>query len=109
MMTIARVDGTDMEGYERHAAREAGRRLERFVGRYELERDVLLTVSRLGLQLRAKVADQPAFDIFAKAERDFVYKVVDAAISFHVGRRDVVTGLTLHNGGRSFFARRLGD
>ena len=76
---------------------------DRYTGRYELEPNVLFTITRDDEHLYAQLTGQPRFEIFPESERDFFYKVVDAQITF------VENGLVLHQNGRNQPAKRAGN
>jgi D-alanyl-D-alanine-carboxypeptidase/D-alanyl-D-alanine-endopeptidase len=74
---------------------------DRFVGRYALAPEFLITITREGNQLFAQATGQPRFEIFPKSEREYFFKVVDARITF------ADDALTLHQGGRDMRAPRV--
>jgi D-alanyl-D-alanine-carboxypeptidase/D-alanyl-D-alanine-endopeptidase len=75
--------------------------LEKYVGRYALAPEFLITITREGEQLFAQATGQPRFEIYPKSEREFFFKVVNAQITFGDD------ALTLHQGGRDMPARRV--
>jgi D-alanyl-D-alanine-carboxypeptidase/D-alanyl-D-alanine-endopeptidase len=76
--------------------------LEKYVGRYQLAPNFIITVTREGDQLYAQATGQPRFEIFAESPREFFLKVVDAQITFVVDASGRATGLVLHqNGGNA--------
>jgi CubicO group peptidase (beta-lactamase class C family) len=81
--------------------------LERYVGRYQLAPNFVITVTRDGSHLFAQATAQPRFEIFATGERDFFFKVVDAQLTFQVDGEGRVTGLVLHQNGADVPGRRL--
>jgi hypothetical protein len=93
---------------ERVAIKLDSRLFDAYVGQYELETGGNLTIRRDGDKLRAQLADQPSFQIFAESETNFFYKVVDAQLTFTKDPVGKVTGLVLHqNGDKS--ARKTAD
>ena len=78
--------------------------LERVVGIYAKD-GMRMTVSLDGDMPRARLAGQPAFDIFAESPSRFFLKVVDATLVFSpdAGRPDKVT---LHQGGQELVFTR---
>ncbi|MEZ6083810.1 MAG: DUF3471 domain-containing protein [Phycisphaerae bacterium] len=82
--------------------------LERYVGQYELIPSVKFDVTLKEDQLYVQLTGQPSFPVFAEAEDKFFYKVVEAAITFHV-EDGKTTALTLHQGGLDQRAKRLPD
>lgn len=75
--------------------------LDRYVGRYELAPNFILTVTREDNQLVTQATGQPKFPIFASSETEFFVKAFDAKLTF--GKDSVV----LHQGGRDMAAKRL--
>jgi hypothetical protein len=80
--------------------------LERYVGEYQFPHGGKVIVTRDGDQLKAQLSGQPAFDIYAKSETRFFYKVVIAEISFQIDDQEKVQSLTLHQGGLDQVAAR---
>jgi len=80
--------------------------LESFTGEYVLAPGAVLKVTRSGNQLLAQLTGQPAFRIYPEAENRFYYRVVDAQLAFDRDAGGKVTGLTLHQNGRSTKAPR---
>lgn len=81
--------------------------LARYVGRYELAPNVVLTISRHGGSLLAQVADRAAVPIYPESEKQFFYKVVDAQITFVTDASGSATSLMFRQNGRDISARRL--
>jgi D-alanyl-D-alanine-carboxypeptidase/D-alanyl-D-alanine-endopeptidase len=69
---------------------------EGYVGRYKLGQTSVLTITRDGEQLYAELTGQPRAAIYAKGERDFFYKIVDAQISFHADAQGHIIALVFH-------------
>lgn len=80
--------------------------LDRYVGRYELAPDFILTITREGSQLKGQATGQPQVDLFASSENTFFLKVVNARITFDVtaGRAE---SLTLYQNGRQIPGKRI--
>jgi CubicO group peptidase (beta-lactamase class C family) len=78
-----------------------------YVGRYQLAPTFIITVTREGGRLFAQATNQPKFEIFPEAERDFFYKVVDAQITFEIGSQGRATALILHQNGANMPAQRI--
>ena len=83
--------------------------LKRYVGRYALQPGFDITVTHDERQLFAQATGQPRAEIYASAESEFFYRVVDARITFHVDDEGSTTSLTLHQAGRALRARKLPD
>ena len=58
--------------------------LDGYVGRYQLTPEIVITITREQAKLMAQLTGQPAFEVFASAEREFFYKVVNAQLTFEV-------------------------
>jgi bla regulator protein BlaR1 len=82
--------------------------LDRYTGSYQLTPNAVLTMTREGDRLFAQLTGQPKAEIFAKSEREFFYKIVDAQISFESDRQGgIATGLVLHQNGANMPAPRI--
>ncbi len=80
--------------------------LDRWVGRYQLAPDFVLTVTREGTRLFVQATGQPKLEVFAESPSRFFYKVVDAQITFE-GESGPAARLVLHQGGRDMPAKRI--
>ncbi len=79
--------------------------LERYVGRYELAPGAVVEVTREGKRMFAQLTGQPRFEVFAKSERRFFWKVVKAEVEF---RGEGKAGeLMLFQNGREIPAKRV--
>jgi hypothetical protein len=83
--------------------------LDGYLGRYKLGPTSVVTITRDGDQLYAELTGQPRSAIYAKGEREFFYKIVDAQISFQADVQGQITALVLHQGGRDQTAKRISD
>lgn len=81
--------------------------LERYVGRYELAPEFVLTVTRQGTQLSVQATGQPNFEVYPSSSHEFFYKVVEARLTFHVEGEGKAAAVTLHQHGRSMPAKRI--
>jgi bla regulator protein BlaR1 len=81
--------------------------LDRYTGSYQLTPNAVLTMTREGDKLFAQLTGQPKAEIFAKSEREFFYKIVDAQISFNSDTQGNTTGLVLHQNGANIPAPRI--
>jgi hypothetical protein len=79
--------------------------LDRYVGTYQMDRYVLMTMSRDGQRIYTELTGQPKFEVFPESERKFFLKVVDAQLTFDVDAQRV----TLHQNGNDIVARRLNE
>lgn len=83
------------------------RRLDAFVGQYQLAPGFVLTFTREGDALFTQATGQPKFQIYPEGERAFFLKVVDAQVTFEADVNGKAGGLVLHQGGRDMPAKRL--
>ena len=81
--------------------------LEGYTGKYQLAPNFVLTVTRDGDRLFAQATGQPKLEVFAKSEREFFYKAVDAQISFVAGKDGRISSLVLHQNGMDMPAKRV--
>lgn len=83
------------------------RLFDRYVGRYEMRPDFVLTITREGDRLFGQATGQAKFELFAEGERDYFLKVTDAQITFEIDGAGAANQLTLHLLGRHMPARRI--
>ena len=83
------------------------KRLDAFVGQYQLAPSFILTVTREGDGLFVKATGQPKGQVFPEGERAFFAKVVDAQFTFEADVNGKASGLVLHQGGRDLPAKRV--
>lgn len=76
-----------------------GAKLDDFVGFYELQPGVIITITREDDQLFAQLTGQPKFPVFAESDSKFFFKVVDAQLSFIREADGKVDHLILHQNG----------
>jgi CubicO group peptidase (beta-lactamase class C family) len=81
--------------------------LDRYVGRYQLAPQFVLTVTREGSQLFVQATGQGRLEVFAEGERDFFYKVVDAQLTFETDKDGRATRVILHQNGRDVPGARV--
>ncbi len=80
--------------------------LRQYVGAYELQPGVDVTLTMEGDQLMAQITGQPKFPLFAESETKFFLKVVDAQVEFLKDAQGAVTHLVIHQGGADAKALR---
>jgi CubicO group peptidase (beta-lactamase class C family) len=78
-----------------------------FVGRYQFTPEVALTISRENERFLGQLTGQPAYEVFAEAERSFFFKIVDAQLTFEVDSSGRATSVLLHQLGRIQRATRF--
>src|SRR5688572_6603322 len=75
--------------------------LDRYVGEYQLAPGLVMTIRREGSRMFAQLTGQPSIEIFASAEREFFYKMVNAQLTFEVGAAGPATAIVLHQNGQN--------
>jgi bifunctional DNase/RNase len=83
------------------------RLFDRYVGRYEMRPDFILTITREGDRLFGQATGRAKFELFAEGEKDYFFKVTDAQITFEIDAAGAANQLTLHQLGRHMPARRI--
>ena len=81
--------------------------VDRFVGRYEVAPDFILTITAEGGKLYGQATGQQRFELEPISETKFAIRIVGAEIDFNRDEKGVVTSLVLHQGGRDIPAKRL--
>ncbi|WP_297691298.1 serine hydrolase [Phenylobacterium sp.] len=81
--------------------------LQAFVGQYDFAPTASVFVTRDGDQLFAQLTGQGKARIFPETANNFFYKIVDAQLTFERGPDGRVTGLVLHQSGRTLRAVRV--
>jgi D-alanyl-D-alanine-carboxypeptidase/D-alanyl-D-alanine-endopeptidase len=94
------------EGSPREAAVDL-KLLDRYVGNYELASNFVLSVTREGDQLYVQATGQPRAAVYAKSDREFFSKIVDAQITFEGDAQGIASALVLHQNGRDQRAARI--
>ena len=83
--------------------------LREYAGNYPLAPAFVLTVTEENGGLFVQATGQQKLPVFASAEDEFFYKIVDARISFQRNAAGQITALVLHQGGRDMPATRSGE
>jgi uncharacterized protein (TIGR03435 family) len=83
--------------------------LDRYVGRYGLTGTSVMTVSRDGARLFARLDGQDRIEIFAASATEFFPRVFQARLEFLVDERGRATALVLRQSGRVVQAPRIAD
>lgn len=78
-----------------------------YVGQYELEPNLIITITKEKDRLFALATGQPKVEIFPESETKFFLKVVDAQITFVKNEKGEVTQLILHQGGKDQPAKKI--
>jgi CubicO group peptidase (beta-lactamase class C family) len=90
-----------------HALKLAPQALQRFVGRYQLDPHLIITIRREGDQLTLQGTGQAQARIFAASNNEFYLKSIDARLTFDENAAHQVTGFVLHQNGRDMPAKRM--
>ncbi len=78
-----------------------------YAGRYRLNSDMQLTITREGDRLMAEPTGQPKHEIFPESETEFFLKVADVRLTFVKDSAGKVTHLMVRHGGVEEKAMRL--
>jgi hypothetical protein len=81
--------------------------LERYVGTYKLSESLVMTITRSGTQLSARLSGQPTLEVYASSAARFFYKVVKAEIDFVAEGNAPATALVLHQNGQDMRMPRI--
>jgi beta-lactamase regulating signal transducer with metallopeptidase domain len=81
--------------------------LDRYTGFYKLSDTSVMTVTRAGTQLSAKLTGQQAAEVFPDSPTHFFYKAVKADVDFVTSGGAMATAMTLHQNGRSITMPRI--
>ena len=80
---------------------------DRYVGRYQLAPQAVLTVTRQAERFFVQLTGQPRIEIFPSGERTFFLKVVDAQLTFVVDAAGRASAVALHQNGVDQRAARI--
>lgn len=81
--------------------------LDEYIGNYEFNGNLLVTITRSGNQLSSQVMGQPATEIYPSAATEFFYKGVKARISFVKDGPGPATALVFHQNGHDMTMSRI--
>jgi hypothetical protein len=81
--------------------------LQRYIGTYQLGPQFVLEITLADSVLQVRPTGQDVADLFPESETDFLFKVVDAQITFVRDAQGTVTGLVLHQNGADLAAKRI--
>jgi len=81
--------------------------LENYVGSYALAPTFVLTFTSEGGKFYTQATGQPKLEVFAKSDKEFFLKVVDAQLTFVTDPSGKATSVILHQGGRDQEAKRV--
>ncbi|MDA3906993.1 MAG: serine hydrolase [Bacteroidales bacterium] len=80
--------------------------LEKYVGVYEIQPDLKLTITKESLQLFGQATGQEKFEMFPKDASTFFLTIVEAEISFHM-HKGIVESLILSEGGQEIKGKKV--
>ncbi len=80
--------------------------LQRLVGKYLMEPGVTFTITLGDRGLSAQLTGQPAYRVHAKSPTEFVYRVVEASLTFELAG-DAAKALVLHQNGQDMKCERI--
>jgi serine-type D-Ala-D-Ala carboxypeptidase/endopeptidase len=80
--------------------------MEQYVGVYELQHDLMITITKEGSQLYGQATGQERFDIYPENDTVFYLTVVEAEISFSMND-GVVENLTLFQDGQELQGKKV--
>lgn len=81
--------------------------LDGLIGSYALAPTFVLTFTKEGGKFYTQATGQAKFEVFAKSDKEFFLKVVDAQLTFLTGPDGKATAVILHQGGRDQEAKRV--
>jgi CubicO group peptidase (beta-lactamase class C family) len=84
-----------------------GKVLDRYVGRYGLPPDLILTVRREGDHLSVQENDEPKQDLLPESETDFFSTASDDVFTFESNSQGRVTAMVLHADGKDISIKRI--
>ena len=84
-----------------------GKVLDRYVGRYGLPPDVILTIRREGDHLSVQENDEPKQDLMPESETDFYSTSSDDTMTFQTDGQGKVTVMILHVDGKDIPVNRI--
>lgn len=82
--------------------------LDAVTGRYDYGVGII-TITREGRRLFAKLGEQPRAELFPKSDTEFFWKVVDAQVTFVKDKQGNVTKAIHHQNGQTINAPKLKD
>jgi CubicO group peptidase (beta-lactamase class C family) len=84
-----------------------GKVLDRYVGRYGLDPNIVLTIRREGDHLSIQENDEPKQELMPESEKDFYSTSSDDSLTFETNGEGKITGLILHVDGRDIAVKRI--
>jgi len=84
-----------------------GKILDRYVGRYQLPENIVLTVRREGDHLSVQENDEPKQDLLPESQTDFFSTTSDDGMTFQTDSQGRATAMILHADGKDIPVKRL--
>ena len=84
-----------------------GKVLDRYVGRYGVPPDIILTVRREGDHLSVQENDEPKQELMPESEIDFYSTSSDDTTTFQIDSQGTVTAMILHVDGKDIPVKRI--
>ncbi len=81
--------------------------LEKYVGSYQITPAFGITITRQGKQLFGQATGQEKFELFARTEKEFYLKVVNAQIIFTANDQGTVESLSLLQAGQTLVGKKV--
>lgn len=81
--------------------------LNSYVGRYELSKDLIITITQTKNQLKVQLTGQPEILIFPISNKVFKLKDIEAQLTFNSDDKGKVESLTLLQGGQQIVCNRM--
>ena len=94
-------------GEDAHGSRGRSADAGKYVGRYQLAPQAIITMTREGGRLFTQLTGQPKFEVFAESDKDFFLKVVDAQLTFETDAAGKAVAVVLHQNGANQRAPRI--
>jgi D-alanyl-D-alanine-carboxypeptidase/D-alanyl-D-alanine-endopeptidase len=104
---------TDIQPLPRFAVKEhkevpvSSTILAKYVGKYEMRPDFVLTITKEGDSMFVRATGQERAQLSPMSESEFFLKVVDAELTFNRDESGKVTGATLYQNGQDEPAKRI--
>jgi hypothetical protein len=83
-----------------------GKVLDRYVGRYTIPPDIVLTIRREGNHLSVQENDEPKQELLPESEIDFFSTLADDAYTFKIDGQGHVSAMILHADGKDIEIKR---
>lgn len=80
---------------------------DEYVGEYELTKDIIYTITKEDDHIYAKLTGQDKYEIFPISESEYIYKIIDAKITFEKDDNNKVTKLILNQNGQEMTASKI--